>query len=88
MFKLITSCVLNAEDLQCFHHQKRRNMKWILKEGGRSGDAVAKLDAVSKARIFAMIAKISPGLRKFRNHSENFAILAKLRFFARLAKFR
>ena len=37
---------------------------------------------------FAMIAKITPGLRKFRNHSENFAILAKLRNFARLAKFR
>ena len=37
---------------------------------------------------FAMIAKISLGLRKFRNHSENFAILAKLRIFARLAKFR
>ena len=37
---------------------------------------------------FAMIAKISLGLRKFRNHSENFAILAKLRNFARLTKFR
>ena len=37
---------------------------------------------------FAMIAKISLGLRKFRNHSENFAILAKLGNFARLAKFR
>ena len=36
---------------------------------------------------FAMIAKISLGLRKFRNHSKNFAILAKLRNFARLAKF-
>ena len=35
-----------------------------------------------------MIAKISLGLQKFRNHSENFAILAKLRNFARLAKFR
>ena len=35
-----------------------------------------------------MIAKISLGLRKFRNHSENFTILAKLRNFARLAKFR
>ena len=30
-----------------------------------------------KAGIFAMIAKISLGLRKFRNHSENFTILAK-----------
>ena len=35
-----------------------------------------------------MIAKISLGLRKFRNHSENFAILEKLGNFARLAKFR
>ena len=34
-----------------------------------------------------MIAKISLGLRKFCNHSENFAILAKLGNFARLAKF-
>ena len=38
--------------------------------------------------IFAMIAKISLGLRKFRNHSENFAILSKLGNIARLAKFR
>ena len=37
---------------------------------------------------FAMIAKISLGLRKFRNHSENFAILSKLGNLARLAKFR
>ena len=40
--------------------------------------------------IFAMIAKISLGLRKFRNHSENFATLAKFSLcenFARLAKF-
>ena len=63
-------------------------MKWILKEGGCNGDVVAKLDSVGKAGIFAMIAKISLGLRKFRNHSENFAILAKLRIFSRLAKFR
>ena len=35
-----------------------------------------------------MIEKISLGLRKFRYHSENFTILAKLRTFARLAKFR
>ena len=35
-----------------------------------------------------MIAKISLGLRKFRSHSENFAILAKLRNFAILAKLR
>ena len=38
-----------------------------------------------------MIAKISLGLQKFRWDCENFAIiakLAKLRIFARLAKFR
>ena len=40
-----------------------------------------------KQEFFAMVAKISLGLRKFRNHSENFAILAKLGNFARLAKF-
>ena len=37
------------------------------------------------------IAKISQGLRKFCNHSENFAIPAKFRyaqFFAMIAKFR
>ena len=51
-------------------------------------DAVSKTGRRSNPRIFAMIAKISLGLRKFRNHSENFAILAKLGIFARLAKFR
>ena len=54
-------------------------------------DAVASKEAGSKPGIFAMIAKISLGLRKFRNHSENFAILAKFSLcenFARLAKFR
>ena len=38
-----------------------------------------------------MLAKISLGLRKIRNHRENFAILAKFSLcenFARLAKFR
>ena len=37
------------------------------------------------------IAKISQGLRKFRNHRENFAILAKFRYghiFAMIAKIR
>ena len=41
--------------------------------------------------ISLCIAKISQGLRKFCNHSENFAILAKFslcEIFARLAKFR
>ena len=51
-------------------------------------DAVSKTGSRSNPRIFAMIAKISLGLRKFCNHSENFIILAKLGIFTRLAKFR
>ena len=51
-------------------------------------DAVCNRRQYENPGNFAMIAKISLGLRKFRNHSENFAILAKLRNFARLAKFR
>ena len=50
-------------------------------------DTVGCSSWIRKAGIFAMVAKISLGLRKFRNHSENFAILAKLENFARLAKF-
>ena len=42
---------------------------------------------IGDPKIFAMIAKISLGLRKFLNHNENFAILAKLGNFSRLAKF-
>ena len=48
---------------------------------------MSKTEAGAIPEIFAMIAKISLELRKFCNHSENFAILAKLRIFARLAKF-
>ena len=51
-------------------------------------DAVCNRRQYANPGNFAMIAKISLGLRNFRNHSENFAILAKLRNFARLAKFR
>ena len=49
---------------------------------------MSKTGSRSNPRIFAMIEKISLGLRKFLNHSKNFAILAKLGIFARLAKFR
>ena len=49
---------------------------------------MSKTGSRSNTRIFAMIAKISLGLRKFRNHSENFAILAKLGIFAMIANFR
>ena len=55
-------------------NDKKMKLKWM---------AVA-------AGILAMIAKIWLRLRKFRNHSENFAILAKFslcEIFARLAKF-
>ena len=51
-------------------------------------DAVCNRRQYANPGNFAMIAKISLGLRKFRNHRENFAILVKLRNFSRLAKFR
>ena len=51
-------------------------------------DAVSNMRQYANPGNFAMIAKISLGLRKFRNHRENFAIIAKFRNFARLAKFR
>ena len=41
-------------------------------------DAVSKIGSRSNPKIFAMVAKISLGLRKNRNHSENFAIIAKI----------
>ena len=51
-------------------------------------DEVSEEEKHKHPGIFPMISKISLELRKFRNHSENFAILAKLGNFARLAKFR
>ena len=48
---------------------------------------MSKTGSRSNPRILAMIAKISLGLRKFCNHSEIFAILAKFGNFAILAKF-
>ena len=53
-------------------------------------EVVLKSSGCSEQRAilgnFAMVAKISLGLLKFRNHSENFSILAKLGNFAILAK--
>ena len=66
---LMSRYVLSAEDLQCFQPSKMKKCEVILKKGGCS----------SKTGIFAMIAKISLGLRKFCNHSKNFSILAKFR---------
>ena len=65
-----------------FNHQKMKKCEVdVKKEGCR------RMQQNRHSRIFAMIAKILLGLRKFHNHSENFAILAKLGNFARLAKF-
>ena len=41
-------------------------------------DAVTKEERKKHPGNFAMIAKISLGLRKFRNHSENLATIAKI----------
>ena len=50
-------------------------------------DTVGFSSWIRKAKIFVKVVKISLGLRKFCNQSENFAILAKLGNFAMLAKF-
>ena len=88
----------SVEETRCF--QPSKNIKI---HGGIEGNVMKKEDTVGcsswirKAGIFAKVAKISLGLRKFRNHRKNFAILAKLENlailaklenFARLAKFR
>ena len=50
-------------------------------------DTVGCSSWIRKEGFFAKVEKISLGLQKFRNHSKNFAILAKFENFARLAKF-
>ena len=47
-------------------------------------DAVSKIGSRSNPRIFAMIEKISLGLRKFRNSSE----IGKFRNPSKIGKFR
>ena len=59
---LMSRYVLIAEDSQSFHHSKMKKCEVDLKE-----DAVAKQENQG----------FSLGLRKFRNLSENFAILVK-----------
>ena len=83
--------VPNVEETRCY--QPSKNIKIhcgiegsVMKKCRK--DAMSKEERKKHLGNFAMIAKISLGLRKFRNHSENFAILAKLGNFARLAKFR
>ena len=74
--------------------QKMKKCDMDLKKGGCSSKAEEQeqtMDFRYDCENFARIAKISLGLRKLCNHSENFAILAKFALyenFARLAKFR
>ena len=64
---------LNAEDSQCFQPSKMKKCEVEVKKEECRGCSSKQM----KPGIFAIIAKISLGLRKFRNHSENFATLAK-----------
>ena len=87
---LMSRYVMNAEDLQCFQPSTMKKCEVHVKKEGCS----SKIGGCNSKRrnpgIFAMIAKILLGLRKFRNHSKIFAILAKFSLyenFSRLAKF-
>ena len=77
----------NAEETRCY--QPFKNIKIhcgiessVMKKKCRD-DAVSKKERKKHPGNFAMIAKISLGLRNFRWDCENFAILAKLGNFAR-----
>ena len=63
-----------------------------MSSGNDELEAEMDAEAKQKAAGFSLcIAKISQRLRKFRNHSENFAIPAKFSlctFFAKITKFR
>ena len=84
--------VSNAEETRCY--QPSKNIKIHCGIEGSVMKKKCREDAVSKEKRkkhpgnLAMIEKISLGLRKFHNHSKNFAILEKLGNFSRLAKFR
>ena len=84
---LMSIYVPNAEDSKRFQLSKMKKCEVdVKKEECRGCSSKQK-----KPGNFAIIAKISLGLRKFRNHSENFETLAKFLLyenFARLAKFR
>ena len=61
--------------------QKLKKCEVDLKKSGcseQSREAEATRDFCYDCENFARITKISLGLRKFRNHSENFAIIAKI----------
>ena len=63
-----------------------------MSSGIREMEAELNAGGMQESAGFSLcIAKILQGLRKFRNHRENFAIPAKFRyaqFFAMIAKFR
>ena len=63
-----------------------------MSSGTKEMEAELMQEAMQEVQGFCYgIAKISQGLRKFCNHSENFAILAKFRYghiFAMIAKIR
>ena len=79
MPQLISSSLMsrylpNAEDSQCFQPSKMKKFEVeVKKEECRGCSSKEK-----KPGIFAIIAKISLGLRKFRWDCENFAIIAKI----------
>ena len=84
--------VPNAEETRCY--QPSKNIKIhcgiegsVMKKKCRK-DAMSKEERKKHPGNIPMIVKILLGLRKFCNHSKNFAILAKLGNFTRLAKFR
>ena len=71
---MMTIYVPSAEETRCFQPSKNIKIQYGI-EGNVmkkecSGDAVAKQCSRAIPRIFSKIAKISLGLRKFRNPSE------------------
>ena len=90
VIKLGFVLVLNVENSQRLHQVgvKKCQEEWKKRRQCRRQEAT---------EFSLCIAKISQGLRKFRNHSENFATIAKIsqslrnfhyaHFFAMIAKF-
>ena len=71
---LMSRYVPNFEDSQCFQLSKMKKCEVdVKKEECRGCSSKQK-----KPGIFAIIAKISLGLQKFRNHSENFQNPSKI----------
>ena len=71
---LMSRYVPNAKDSQCFELSKMKKCEVdVKKEECRGCSSKQK-----KPGIFAIIAKISLGLRKFRWDCENFAIIEKI----------